>query len=57
MTVVDPQPFHPSRCRTAVLDKIRHWKAEKRLGEIRSEIGAGKLTWTEILETANARKP
>jgi len=55
MVVVDPEPFHPSRCRFAVLDKIKLWKTEKRLFEANGKIGANSITWPEILELGNVR--
>ena len=54
MIVVDPKPFDPNRCRFAILDKYEKWEQENRLKRISEEIGEDKMTWTEIVEAANA---
>lgn len=55
LIVIDPQPFHPSRCRRAVFDKFGVWQRDKRLEAIPRSVGIDDMTWAEILEKNDGR--
>jgi hypothetical protein len=55
LIVIDPDPFHPSRCRQAVFDKFEVWKSDGRLEVIRRRVSKDDMTWTEILEMTDGR--
>jgi hypothetical protein len=56
LIVIDPEPFHPSRCREAVSGKVEIWQSEGKLEPpIARHVGANDMTWTEILEVIDAR--
>jgi hypothetical protein len=53
LVVIDPHPFHPSRCRPAVLEKVEMWQDDGRLEVIRRCVSVNDMTWTEILQIAD----
>ena len=56
MIVIDPQPFHPDRCREAVLGKVEMWQEQGKLEPpIARRVGAKDIAWAEILEGCDAR--